>query len=169
MATHAGFGSWWGDRSVIERRAVIGAVSVVIGWVLLLLFSSFDLSAVLVALVFLALYVPTWDRIPVRVRGVRLGRLVVPLALIVIALTYPFFWDKLFDVPIFGPFPAVGTGVYMLVFIMRAIGLIQAFNEGLNWHAPGSDWTQSIVFSILILILVFRPEGLLGERTPEGG
>jgi branched-chain amino acid transport system permease protein len=49
------------------------------------------------------------------------------------------------------------------------IGLIQAFNEGLNWHAPGSDWTPAIVFSILILILVFRPEGLLGERTPEGG
>jgi branched-chain amino acid transport system permease protein len=49
------------------------------------------------------------------------------------------------------------------------IGLIQNYNEGLNWHAPGSDWTQSIVFSILILILVFRPEGLLGERTPEGG
>jgi branched-chain amino acid transport system permease protein len=49
------------------------------------------------------------------------------------------------------------------------IGLIQQFNEGLSWHSPGSDWTQSIVFSILILILVFRPEGLLGERTPEGG
>ena len=48
------------------------------------------------------------------------------------------------------------------------IGFIQAFNEGLRWHSPGSDWTQSIVFSILILILVFRPEGLLGERTPEG-
>src|SRR4051812_13629683 len=48
------------------------------------------------------------------------------------------------------------------------IGLIQAFNEGLGWHAPGSDWTQSIVFSILILILVFKPEGLLGEHTPEG-
>jgi branched-chain amino acid transport system permease protein len=49
------------------------------------------------------------------------------------------------------------------------IGLIQAFNEGLAWHSPGSTWTQSIVFSILILILVFRPEGLLGEKTPEGG
>jgi branched-chain amino acid transport system permease protein len=48
------------------------------------------------------------------------------------------------------------------------IGFIQAFNEGLQWHTPGSDWTQSIVFAILILILVFRPEGLLGERTPEG-
>jgi branched-chain amino acid transport system permease protein len=49
------------------------------------------------------------------------------------------------------------------------IGLIQAWNEGLPWHMPGSDWTEAIVFSILILILVFRPEGLLGERTPEGG
>jgi branched-chain amino acid transport system permease protein len=49
------------------------------------------------------------------------------------------------------------------------IGLIQSWNEGLPWHVPGSDWTQSIVFGILILILVFRPEGLLGERTPEGG
>jgi branched-chain amino acid transport system permease protein len=49
------------------------------------------------------------------------------------------------------------------------IGLIQAFNEGLSWHAPGSDWTQSIVFSILILVLVFRPAGLLGEQTPVSG
>ncbi len=48
------------------------------------------------------------------------------------------------------------------------IGLIQAFNEGLTWFAPGSDWTRTIVFGILILILVFRPEGILGERTPEG-
>jgi len=49
------------------------------------------------------------------------------------------------------------------------IGLIQSFNNTLNWHSPGSNWTQSIVFAILILILVFRPSGLLGERTPEGG
>ena len=50
------------------------------------------------------------------------------------------------------------------------IGFIQAFNEGLTLALRrGANWTQSIVFSILILILVFRPEGLLGERTPEGG
>jgi branched-chain amino acid transport system permease protein len=49
------------------------------------------------------------------------------------------------------------------------IAMIESFNNGLSWVTPGSDWTQSIIFSILIIILVFRPEGLLGERTPEGG
>jgi branched-chain amino acid transport system permease protein len=47
------------------------------------------------------------------------------------------------------------------------IGLIQAFNEGLSWHTPGSNWTESIVFSILILVLVFRPQGLLGEASSD--
>jgi branched-chain amino acid transport system permease protein len=49
------------------------------------------------------------------------------------------------------------------------IGLVEACVNGLTWHSPGSDWTQSVIFGILILILVFRPEGILGERTPEGG
>ncbi|HUG63863.1 MAG TPA: branched-chain amino acid ABC transporter permease [Gaiellaceae bacterium] len=47
------------------------------------------------------------------------------------------------------------------------IGMVQAFNEGLD-GTPGGDWTRSIVFGILIAVLVFRPQGLLGERTPEG-
>jgi branched-chain amino acid transport system permease protein len=49
------------------------------------------------------------------------------------------------------------------------IGFTQDFNEGLSWYAPGTAWTQSIVFGILIVILVFRPQGLLGEQVPEGG
>jgi branched-chain amino acid transport system permease protein len=49
------------------------------------------------------------------------------------------------------------------------IAMIESFNNGLGWATPGSDWTLSIIFGLLILILVFRPEGLLGERTPEGG
>jgi branched-chain amino acid transport system permease protein len=47
------------------------------------------------------------------------------------------------------------------------IGLIEAWNEGLD-GTPGGDWTRSIVFGILIATLVFRPQGILGERTPEG-
>jgi branched-chain amino acid transport system permease protein len=31
----------------------------------------------------------------------------------------------------------------------------------------GPAWSQAIVFAILILILVFRPSGLLGQQTPE--
>jgi branched-chain amino acid transport system permease protein len=49
------------------------------------------------------------------------------------------------------------------------IGFIQAFNEGLPWVSPGPAWTESIVFAILIIILVFRPQGLLGEHVAEGG
>ena len=48
------------------------------------------------------------------------------------------------------------------------IGLIEAFNNGLSWNAPGPAWTTSIIFGILILILVFRPQGILGEHVPEG-
>jgi branched-chain amino acid transport system permease protein len=47
------------------------------------------------------------------------------------------------------------------------IGCVEALNEGLD-GTPGSDWTRSIVFGILIITLVFRPQGILGERTPEG-
>jgi len=49
------------------------------------------------------------------------------------------------------------------------IGLLEGFSDGLSWHALGSAWTEAVIFAILIIILVLRPEGLLGERTPEGG
>ena len=81
-------------------------------------------------------------------------------------------FDQGFQLGLFAFTAAVLGGIGNLpgaVLGALLIGLIQSFNNTLLWHAPGSDWTQSIVFSILILILVFRPEGLLGERTPEGG
>jgi branched-chain amino acid transport system permease protein len=43
------------------------------------------------------------------------------------------------------------------------IGFIENYNSGLTWHALGPGWTESLVFVLLILILVFRPHGLLGE------
>jgi branched-chain amino acid transport system permease protein len=43
------------------------------------------------------------------------------------------------------------------------IGLIAAFSDRLI----GSNWTSATIFAILIIILVFRPGGLLGEQTVE--
>lgn len=46
------------------------------------------------------------------------------------------------------------------------IGLMQAFNDGLVYSA-GQQWSQSTVFAVLILVLVFKPEGILGHRTVD--
>ena len=43
------------------------------------------------------------------------------------------------------------------------IGMISQFSDGYIDTA----WTQVIIFAILILVLVFRPSGLLGMRVPE--
>jgi branched-chain amino acid transport system permease protein len=47
----------------------------------------------------------------------------LPLGAIVAAVMYPFYYAHLFTLPVFGAFPDVPTGVYMLVFIMMAVGL----------------------------------------------
>ena len=46
------------------------------------------------------------------------------------------------------------------------IGIVQAFNDGFP-HGFGQDWSQTVVFTILILVLVFKPEGIFGTRTTE--
>ena len=44
------------------------------------------------------------------------------------------------------------------------IGLIQSFNASLGM---GDQWSNTAVFTILILLMVFKPEGLLGQTTTE--
>lgn len=46
------------------------------------------------------------------------------------------------------------------------IGVIQGLNDGLP-IALGQKWSQTMVFTILILILVLKPAGLLGKATTE--
>ena len=48
-------------------------------------------------------------------------------------------------------------------------GLIIGFIEQLSDNRIGAQWTPAIVFAYLILIMVFRPQGLLGEETREAG
>ncbi len=49
------------------------------------------------------------------------------------------------------------------------IGLVEAFLNGTLVYFPalGQRYTDIFTFSILILILIFRPSGLLGERVDE--
>ncbi len=43
------------------------------------------------------------------------------------------------------------------------IGLIRAFNDGYG----RSEWSDVLIFAILVYVLVFRPTGLLGMQVPE--
>ena len=45
------------------------------------------------------------------------------------------------------------------------IGIIQQISD----NRIGTEWTPAIVFAYLVLIMVFRPQGLLGEETREAG
>ncbi len=52
------------------------------------------------------------------------------------------------------------TGAVLGAYI---IGYLNAFSD----QYLSSEWTRGIVFTTLILVLVFKPAGLLGQRTPE--
>ncbi len=45
------------------------------------------------------------------------------------------------------------------------IGCIQQLSE----NRIGAQWTTAVVFGYLIMIMVFRPQGLIGEETREAG
>jgi branched-chain amino acid transport system permease protein len=45
------------------------------------------------------------------------------------------------------------------------IGLIEAIAT--QYIPGGAQWSNVVVFSVLVLVLIFRPSGLLGESLPE--
>src|ERR671914_945897 len=48
-------------------------------------------------------------------------------------------------------------------------GLIIGFIQQISDNRIGGEWTPAIVFVYLILIMTFKPSGLLGEETREAG
>jgi branched-chain amino acid transport system permease protein len=68
--------------------------------------------AILLAIGFAIFWIPgRWRKWPVPAIG------------LVLAVLYPFYQTHMFTMPVFGAWPDVGTGVYMLVFVMMAVGL----------------------------------------------
>src|SRR6476620_680067 len=45
------------------------------------------------------------------------------------------------------------------------IGIIQQVSD----NRIGNQWTPAVIFAYLVLIMVFRPQGLIGEETREAG
>ena len=48
-------------------------------------------------------------------------------------------------------------------------GFIIGFIQQLSDNRIGAEWTPAVVFVYLILIMVFKPSGLLGEQTRDAG
>jgi branched-chain amino acid transport system permease protein len=48
-------------------------------------------------------------------------------------------------------------------------GLIIGCIQQLSDNRIGAEWTTAVVFGYLVLIMVFRPQGLIGEVTREAG
>ncbi len=111
----------WQTLPRLTRRAVKAVVWVCVALVLVALFGVWTVSALAVAAVVLILVVPPWQR--VTFRGVRVGRWIAPLALLGIAIAYPYYVGAMPQVPVFGPFPQVSTLVVMMIFTIMALGL----------------------------------------------
>jgi branched-chain amino acid transport system permease protein len=111
----------WLALSRLTRRTVKGVLWAVLGLLLVWQFGVWETSALAVAVVVLLLVVPRYEN--VTVRGVRIGKWILPGAVLALAITYPYYQSSLPQVPIFGPFPAMSTMVVMMIFTMMALGL----------------------------------------------
>jgi branched-chain amino acid transport system permease protein len=118
----------WDALPKIGRRAVKASIWTGIGLLLVAYLGVWQWSALPIAAVVLILVVPSYGR--VTIGGRRVGRFIVPLAALAIAITYPFYAytstgvsPGLPQLPVFGTFPLMSTMVNMGIFTMMALGL----------------------------------------------
>src|SRR3954452_6921306 len=97
-------------------RSVIAVIALVVGLIVLGVLGGIGAAAFITWLVFVVVYVPPWE-------AIRYGEYIRPVITLLLVVGYPFYWDRMFTIPIFGAWPDVSTGVYMLIFIMMAVGL----------------------------------------------
>jgi branched-chain amino acid transport system permease protein len=105
----------------LARRTVKAVIGVAVGLLSIALFGVWKTSALAAAVVVLLLIVPWYERLTIR--GKRVGKWVVPLAVLAIAIEYPDYGSHMPELPLFGPFPAVSTLVVMMIFTVMALGL----------------------------------------------
>jgi len=109
--------SRWHTFSALKRRAIIAGALGALLLVVIAPLAGVDLAAIITYLVFVFLYVPEWGRLG------RWGRWVLPASFLILAITFPYYVDSLYTVPVLGAFPDVHTAAVMLVYVMMALGL----------------------------------------------
>ena len=87
----------WLALSRMTRRAVKAVLWAVLALVLVALFGVWETSALAVAVVVLLLVVPRYEN--VTVRGVRVGKWIVPVAVLGLAIAYPYYLGSMPEVP----------------------------------------------------------------------
>lgn len=80
--------------------------------------------------------------------------------------------------PLFNVYPAVGFSLTLKAFAITILGgmgnvvgalvasFVIAITESVSVIVIPSEWTNAIAFAVMILVLLVRPEGILGERRP---
>jgi branched-chain amino acid transport system permease protein len=118
----------WSALSPVTRRAVVACTWAGVALALVGFLGVWKISALAIAAAVLLVVVPPYNRIVIG--GRRVGRFVVPVAVLAIAVAYPYYASTngavnphLPELPIFGPFPQMSTMVGMGVFAMMALGL----------------------------------------------
>src|SRR5207249_184830 len=172
---------WLGLRPEL-RRVIKASIWIGLFLVLVVTFGVWKTSTLLIAAVLLGLLAPRWGRVAIAGRPV--GRWVAPLAVLAIAISYPYYVNHMPELPLFGPFPQVSTLVVMTIFTMMALGLNFVVGyAGLldrpgfgNWldqhlHLPGNFLTAGNLDSVflwtgigLVLITVFCSARLRDSR-----
>ena len=99
------------------RVSIWVAIFLVLVWI----FGVWKTSALAIAAILVLLLAPRWSRLTVR--GRRVGKWVAPLAVLTIAITYPYYVNHMPELPLFGPFPQLSTLVVMTIFTTMALGL----------------------------------------------
>ena len=111
----------WNALPALLRRTTKAVIWIGIGLILIRAFGVWKTSALAAALVLLVLVVPWYKRLSIAGRPI--GKFVLPAAVLVIAILYPYYGTHMPQVPIFGPFPQMSTMVVMCIFTMMALGL----------------------------------------------
>jgi len=111
----------WNALTPGVRRAVKTFVWAGIFVVLVALFGVWKTSTLAIAAVIVFLVAPRWSH--VTFRGRRVGAAIAPVAVLVLAATYPYYVTHMPEVPLFGSFPQLSTLVVMTIFTMMALGL----------------------------------------------